>query len=92
MESSNIIGYVLSGLGLVGIIASSDKVKTAIPMLNSLPTKYILIGGVMLIAAGLIVLLSSSKSGRVKQVSEEVPIYEGEGKKRKIVGYQRVSK
>jgi len=27
-------------------------------------------------------------SGKIKQVEKEVPIYRGEGKKRKIVGYK----
>jgi hypothetical protein len=41
---------------------------------------------------GVVILIvlggGSSKGGKVKHVSEEVPIYKGEGKKRRIVGYK----
>jgi hypothetical protein len=91
MTINEIIGYVLSGLGLAGIVASSSKVQPLIPIIKSIPSKYILIGAVVLIVAGIVVVISSSSSssGNVKQAEEEVPIYEGEGKKRKIVGYKR---
>lgn len=89
MASTTIIGYILAGLGLVGIVASSAKIKATIPLISSIPTNFMVIGSGILVAAGVILLISSSKSGRIKQVEEEVPIYEGEGRKRKIVGYQR---
>jgi hypothetical protein len=47
-----------------------------------------MIGSLILIILGVVMAMQSGKS---KQPSE-VPIYEGHGKKRQVVGYQRVGK
>ena len=90
-----LIGYILSGLGIVTLALSQDKVKNSlsISLLNSIPSKIIMAFGGVLIVAGVIVLIMANQSGssssKVKQAKEEVPIYEGEGKNRKIVGYRK---
>lgn len=90
MAVNEIIGYVLAGIGLLGIIASSDKIHTVVPVIKLIPPLYLLIASGILIIAGLAFLIQSGN--KVKQSKEEVPIYEGEGRKRKIVGYQRMEK
>lgn len=89
-----IIGYILSGLGIVTLALSQEKVKSSlsITFLNSLSSTVILVVGGILIIAGIAILITSnnsSKSSKIQQAKEEVPIYEGEGKHRKIVGYRK---
>lgn len=90
---AKIIGYVLALIGLA-IIAFSSKIVT-LPFIASLakPMIYTVIAGVACIAVGVVLLMAkqpSSSSGKAPQhAKEEVPIYEGEGKKRKIVGYRK---
>ena len=91
---AKIIGYILSVLGLVGI-AFSNKIA-ALPMLADLGKKaliYPIMASAVLIVIGIVFLMEkSSEFNNVKHASEEVPIYEGEGKKRRIVGYKKESK
>jgi hypothetical protein len=84
-----ILGYSLAGLGLATIAFS--KFLSGLPLIKSLPKPelYTILGGFVLIAAGIAFVLSGESSSKVKQAAEEVPIYEGVGKKRKIVGYQK---
>ncbi|MEI7718855.1 MAG: hypothetical protein WCI72_03220 [archaeon] len=88
-----IIGYILSGLGIVTLALSQEKVKSglSITFLNALSPKVLLAVGGVLVIAGLGVLIASNKSSgsSIPQEKEEVPIYEGEGKHRKIVGYRK---
>ena len=85
-----ILGYTLSILGLATIVLS--KMISNFPLIKLLakPELYTILGGFVLVAAGIaLILTDSSSSNKIKQASEEVPIYAGEGKKRKIIGYQR---
>ena len=89
-----IIGYILSGLGIVTLALSQEKIKSSLSLtfLNALSSTVILAIGGILVVAGLVVLImsnNSSKSSPIQQAKEEVPIYEGEGKHRKIVGYRK---
>jgi hypothetical protein len=92
--NTKIIGYVLSGLGLIGIFLSSAQGKKIAPFLTSVPDKYLIVGSIMIIALGIVLMMSggNGSSKKEKQKAPEVPIYEGEGKKRKIVAYQRETK
>jgi len=89
MAPTKIIGYVLAGLGLVGIVFSAQLAKL-LSFLGAKALVYTIVGAVALVAVGIVFILSESKTGgKVSQAEEEVPIYAGEGKKRKIVGYQK---
>lgn len=83
-----LIGYLSAGLGLVSILFSSGNLHDSISLIKSIPSKYLLIAGAVLIVLGIVILIGFSSTS-VKHASEEVPIYEGQGKNRKIVGYQR---
>lgn len=92
MAPTKIIGYVLAGIGLVGIVLS-NKIAPLLSFLGAKSLIYALVGAVALVAVGIVLIIAESKSsGKVLQAEEEVPIYEGEGKKRKIVGYQKAGK
>ena len=95
---NKVIGYLVSAVGLAGLAVFSiptlktsvlAKLPFAIPA--SITPQYLTIGSVVVLAVGLFLVVGEgrSSSGRVKQVSEEVPIYEGEGKHRRIVGYKK---
>ena len=92
MAGTTIVGYILSGLGLALIVLSNFI--TSLPLISKLGPKvqlYTIVGAVALIAIGVTLIMSSSSfsSNKVKHAAPEVPIYEGTGKNRKIVGYHR---
>lgn len=87
------VGIILSLVGLLIVaVTSFPGLESYIPKLPAfIQMKYIMIAGLMLVILGVIFSLDKKggKSGKIKQASEEVPIYEGEGKNRKIVGYKK---
>jgi len=82
---NKIIGYIIAVIGLV-ILAL--PFMTFIPIPEQIKPVYLMIGGIAVIIVGIALTLGPKQS----KVEKEVPIYEGEGKHRKIVGYQRMSK
>lgn len=91
-----VIGYLVSALGLAGLaITSIPTLKTSVlaklpfTIPASITPQYLMIGSVVVLGVGLFLVLSEGGYSRTKQVSEEVPIYEGEGKHRRIVGYKK---
>jgi hypothetical protein len=86
----SILGYILSGVGLVTLALGSDKIKGNIAIIKDIPSLYInLIGGALLVGGIAFLAIANKGSSTVKQAQEEVPIYQGEGKNRKIVGYRK---
>ena len=88
MDIQKILGYALSGIGIAGILLSSENMKSAIPVLKDLSSQSILIPAGIITVAGIVLLIIAGKGSSAKQESE-VPIYKGRGKNRTIVGYQR---
>ncbi len=87
-----LLGYGLSGVGLGLIVASSKNIYSKFGFANFISGKVVLISGILMVLVGVFFLRSVNgrkKKSKVKQSKEEVPIYEGEGKDRKIVGYQK---
>lgn len=93
---AKLVGYVIAILGLIIIALSKKIAEISFIAAMSKGLIYVIIVGVALIAVGVVLALSnssgSSGSKNAKQISEEVPIYAGEGKNRKIVGYKRAGK
>lgn len=88
---NSIIGYILSIVGLAILVGSTKIFELVSKYLASLKFVYIILAGISFILVGVLTLMSSS-STKVKKPAhafEEVPIYEGEGKNRKIVGYRK---
>jgi len=83
------IGYGLSVLGLVIIALSNVIIK--LPLINTMAKAmiYTIVLGVALVAVGLVLAMGKGSSSKVKHASEEVPIYQGEGRKKRIIGYKR---
>jgi putative Mn2+ efflux pump MntP len=88
---NKIFGYVLGVVGLIIMLLSYVRES----LLNFLPASIdktdVFVTGMVLVIIGVVLLYNKKqiKSGKVKQAKEEVPIYEGEGKHRKIVAYKK---
>lgn len=84
--AQKIIGYVLTLVGILGIIVSGDGVQQALSLKlpAALSPNVVLISGIIVAGVGLALAV---KSGSRKQ-PEEVPIYEGKN----VVGYRRMKK
>lgn len=84
-----VIGYLLAGIGLVGLALNSTVARENLNFLSGISSEFVLIPAVVCLVIGLGVMVINSKGGRkVKHAGKEVPIYQGEGKKRKIIGYR----
>lgn len=83
---NKVVGYVLAVVGLV-VIAVGSGFFGEVDLLG-FDSLYVSITGVGLVVVGVVFSMMGG-SGRVKKQSEEIPIYEGVGKKRKIVGYRK---
>tara|TARA_B100001971_G_scaffold17488_1_gene13589 strand:- start:986 stop:1264 length:279 start_codon:yes stop_codon:yes gene_type:complete len=87
-----VFGYLIAFLGLLVLASNSAIARQQVEFLAGIDKLVLLIPGLVLVCLGVVILIvlggGSSKGGKVKHVSEEVPIYKGEGKKRRIVGYK----
>ena len=84
-----LFGYLLAGLGLIGLALNSVGGRKYFSFLENVASNYLLIGSLVVLVFGIVILIVMGKgSKKIKQVESEVPIYRGEGKKRKIVGYK----
>jgi len=78
-----LIGYLIA---LAGLVILAIPFMSFIPVPEQIKPVYLMIGGIAIIIVGIALTLGKRQS---KQL-EEVPIYEGAGKKRIIVGYQKI--
>jgi len=82
-----IIGYVVSVVGLVIMVLGFGTF--GISILEGIGKTTVSIVGIVLVILGIIFVMRGGRKSSKKKISEEVPIYEGKGKDRKVVGYQR---
>jgi len=80
---NKIVAYVLMIVGLALIVLKT--INLGIPLLDQVNILFAIVIGVVLIVAGFFFMKKTSG----KQ-EDEVPIYQGKGKKRRIVGYRRM--
>ena len=79
----NVLGLIFIILGALLIVL---KVITPnLVIISQINIIWSIVIGVILIIAGFLFIKQDTKKQK-----KEVPIYEGKGKKRKIVGYQRL--
>ena len=88
--NNKLLGYILTGVGLLGIALSYPGVRTVlkIPAIPGINDNYLMIGAAVVFIIGAFLAF---RGGGGKQ-PEEVPIYEGHGKERKVVAIQRMGK
>ncbi len=85
-----VFGYVVSILGIGVMAVGFNMIPIKWEILNIVPTDYVSGAGLALVGIGVLISLMD-KSGKRKAGSgkDEVPIYEGVGKSRRIVGYRK---
>jgi membrane-bound ClpP family serine protease len=88
-----LVGYVLAIAGLAVMVVGLGMISFEWEFLKGIKSSYFTVVSLILILVGvvLVVIDKNPRSSRKKekQAEQEVPIYEGEGKNRKIVGYRR---
>jgi len=81
------LGYILAGAGLIVFFISYSGLRALIGV--SIPENfsdtYLTLIGAILLVIGIYMAFKGSKQVR------EIPIYEGHGKHRQVVGIQRVN-
>lgn len=83
------VGYVVAILGIAVMAVGFGMIPIELAFLDLVDSNYVAGAGGILVVVG--VFLSMNKGGGRKHKSgeSEVPIYEGTGKKRRVVGYRR---
>jgi len=76
-----VVGYVISVIGVLALALNVKPVKEKISLPAFLTDANLVIGGLVLIAIGILIIKMYSSSS----APAEVPIYKG----KKIVGYRR---
>ena len=87
-----VIGYIISIVGLALMVFNSGNFGFAEGFFegSGLNPWYVTLLGIGLIVVGVAIsLMDKGGGGKIKHAKEEVPIYEGVGKNRKIVGYRK---
>ena len=84
-----VIGYVAAVVGLV-VIALGSGFFGEIDLLG-FDSLYVSIAGAVLVVIGVVLSLAGGTGRRVSKDKgkDEIPIYEGVGNKRRIVGYRK---
>jgi hypothetical protein len=86
------VGYVVAVVGLALMVFNSGNFGFAEGFFegSGLNPWYVTILSIGLIVVGVAIsLMDKGGGGKIKHAKEEVPIYEGVGKNRKIVGYRK---
>ena len=86
---NKVLGYVIAIIGvlLIALSTAFTQFISKIFFLQGIKQVYILAAGIVLVVIGIFFVLMS---GSAAKQPKEVPIYEGEGKKRRVVGYKRM--
>jgi hypothetical protein len=84
-----VIGYVVSVVGIAVMAFGFNMFSLDIALLEGIGSNIIVGAGIVLIIAGVVLSMMSGRGGKARHAKEEVPIYEGTGKNRKIVGYRK---
>ena len=86
------VGYVVSVLGIVVMAVGFGMIPVDLDILNLVDSNYVAGVGILLVVFGVFVSLEKKKGNKKrthKDGEDEVPIYEGTGKNRKVVGYRK---
>ena len=86
------VGYGIAVGGIVIMLVGFGTLSLSSSIFDIFDQKYIIAAGIGAIIIGVALSLDSSKKkGRKKKNTgeDEIPIYEGTGKNRKVVGYRK---
>ena len=87
-----VVGYGVAVVGLVIMAFGFNIIPLKVAFLEGVAGNYISGAGVVIIIVGVVLSMKGTggrRGRKVKNAAEEVPIYEGTGKNRKIVGYRK---
>lgn len=87
-----VVGYVIAVVGLAVMALGFNIFPFEVALLEGIAGNYIAGVGIAIIIVGVVLSLKGSGGsggGKIKRAEEEIPIYEGTGKNRKIVGYRK---
>lgn len=83
-------GYVVSVVGILVMAVGFNIFPVDWELFNIIPMKYIGGLGVALVGVGVLIsLMGGSRRRRARGGEDEVPIFEGVGKRRRVVGYRK---
>jgi len=85
------VGYGVSIAGIVVMAFGFGMVPFKLALLEGVAANYIAGAGVVLVVVGVVLAMEKRSVGKknVRGGEDEIPIYEGVGKKRKVVGYRK---
>ena len=87
---NKVIGYGVAVVGLVVMAFGFNIIPLKIAFLEGVASNIIAGVGIALVIVGAVLSAKGTGGSRkAKHAVEEVPIYEGTGKNRKIVGYRK---
>ena len=86
-----VVGYVVSVFGILVMAVGFNVIPIGWEILNIVPAGYVSGIGLVLVGAGVAIALMSKESGVRNKRSgmDEIPIYEGVGRQRRVVGYRK---
>lgn len=89
-----VLAYAISIAGIFTMIVGFGTSGLSNPIFNIFEQKYIVVAGIATVIVGVFFALDSSKKKSKKKSNhstgeDEIPIYEGTGKDRKVVGYRK---
>ncbi len=85
-----VVGYGVSIVGILIMALGFGMIPFKIAFLEGVAGNYVSGAGVVLVVVGVVMSLEKGKGKGVRNKGEdEVPIYEGVGKKRRVVGWRK---
>lgn len=90
--AGKIVGYVVSVVGIGVMAVGFNMIPVDLEIFNIVPMKYIAGIGMAMVGIGVAVSLMGDKGkkrGKKGGGEDEVPIYEGVGRSRRVVGYRK---
>ena len=84
-----VIGYIVAVVGLILMAVGFKIFDIGLDFLDGVSGTYVAGLGIVLIIIGVIISLKAEGGRRGGDGRDEVPIYEGTGKKRRVVGYRK---
>ncbi len=83
------VGYLISGVGIIVMAVGFGMIPLEVSFLEGVGGNVIGGAGVVLVVVGVLLSMNKGEGKKKGSGEDEVPIYEGVGKKRKIVGYRK---
>ncbi len=83
-----VVGYVVSVVGIVIMTIGFQMIDFGWEILNIVNLDYVAGFGLVLVGIGVLISLMGEKGKREKG-GDEIPIFEGVGNSRRIVGYRK---